>query len=401
MPLSPRRIVVGTLLLLAAAAVGAAMAGNAGPAPQRIAYIGNVGGVQSGAKAPSIFTTTKPWRVVEVMTYHWNDAKGAAPGTIGLRSLTTSKLYGPWRAHGSEGQGGVPNAYWIASVKVDLPAGRYRVVDSDPSSWAQNDESGGRGMFHVMALPLDELAWPPLPSALVSLESVANGCGGGVAGTEARFGDRSKYFNTNNPLAPGFWVNFRKACNLHDAGYSGAKVRDNLHGGASIDFFTWDQKRIDDKFLDDMRLLCDDQIPATAPGAIADCKARGGKVSWGAESRYNFVRGAGSLFYRARPALRDVWSNGASGEDVVAFVVTQTLRNVRATWHTGKGADVVKGEFRGTLISRDQDSIVRGTARLTKGDKVLQRPMSITADPDTPNKIILSGGGLAGPFTRS
>ena len=37
--------------------------------------------------------------------------------------------------------------------------------------------------------------------------------------------------------AKKYRVNFREACKLHDAGYSHAKVRDELNGGVIVDFF--------------------------------------------------------------------------------------------------------------------------------------------------------------------
>jgi hypothetical protein len=83
--------------------------------------------------------------VTLITTYHWNDAQGAAPGTIGLKDAN-GKLYGPWPASGTPGQGGVPNAYWTVNPNIVIPAGTYTVIDSDPDTWAQNDETGGAGM---------------------------------------------------------------------------------------------------------------------------------------------------------------------------------------------------------------------------------------------------------------
>jgi hypothetical protein len=113
---------------------------------------GNVGAVQNGATAPTTFTTTKSWRVIEVCTYHWNNGSGTtAPGKIGLKNLKTGKQYGPWQATGKPGMGGVPNAYWLVKVSVVIPTGSYSIVDSDPSTWSQNSESGGHGMAFVIA----------------------------------------------------------------------------------------------------------------------------------------------------------------------------------------------------------------------------------------------------------
>ena len=102
-----------------------------------------------GGRNPPRATTLNPpgaTLVTRVMTYHWNDGHGTqAPGTIALRSAS-GRIYGPWQASGTPGQGGVPNAYWVATPDMELPAGRYTVIDSDPRSWAQNSESGGAGI---------------------------------------------------------------------------------------------------------------------------------------------------------------------------------------------------------------------------------------------------------------
>jgi hypothetical protein len=65
-------------------------------------------------------------------------------------------------------------------------------------------------------------------------------------------------------------------------------VPDSINGGW-FDFRAWSRKRVDNKFLADMRRLCTRAIPARAKTALEDCKARGGNVSIGAQSRYNAV----------------------------------------------------------------------------------------------------------------
>jgi hypothetical protein len=107
--------------------------------------ITNGGGVENGATAPTEFTIHEPWLVTAITTYHWNDAQGAAPGTIGLQDAS-GQLYGPWQASGTPGQGGVPNAYWTVNPGIVIPAGTYTVIDSDPDTWAQNNGTGGAGM---------------------------------------------------------------------------------------------------------------------------------------------------------------------------------------------------------------------------------------------------------------
>jgi len=106
----------------------------------RIFFNGNDGGVGNGGKSPT-FTLTRATRIHFLWTYHWNDGKGAVPGTIGFRR-TDGTTFGPWAA------AAVRKVYWVANPDVVLPAGRYKVIDSDPATWAHNPGSGGLG--HTM-----------------------------------------------------------------------------------------------------------------------------------------------------------------------------------------------------------------------------------------------------------
>ncbi len=108
--------------------------------------VSSLGGVSNGATQPTTFTINSSWLVTSITTYHWNDAQGTTTtGTIGLRAAGGA-TFGPWQTTGQPGQGGVPNAYWVAAPNVVIPPGTYTVVDSDPSTWAQNDETGGAGI---------------------------------------------------------------------------------------------------------------------------------------------------------------------------------------------------------------------------------------------------------------
>ena len=144
-----------------------------------------------------------------------------------------------------------------------------------------------------------------LPAQPVPIASVSNGCGGAgwdsLVAAQNYLGNTSVYANSNiNPLARRYKVNFVQACNLHDAGYSGAVVRDPINGGV-VDFRNWSRQQVDKKFLDDMRLLCRRHIPARAAIALRNCLGRGGNASFGAESRFNFVRRWGKHFFDADP----------------------------------------------------------------------------------------------------
>lgn len=117
------------------------------PEPPQIVPIfdnGNIDAVDNGARRATMFTLEAPAVITKLSTYHWNYGRGRRPGTIALRS-DTGELFGPWRANGRPGQGGVPNAYWVTTPEVGLRPGTYTVLDSDPATWSQNSGSRGAG----------------------------------------------------------------------------------------------------------------------------------------------------------------------------------------------------------------------------------------------------------------
>lgn len=114
----------------------------------------NGSGVGNQPTAPATFIIRQPHVITSIMTYHWNDGRGTRAGTIALRDVA-GRLFGSWAVAGSPGQRGVPNAVWIATPNVTLPAGEYTIIDSEPSTWSQNSASGNRGMSAVKGyLPL-------------------------------------------------------------------------------------------------------------------------------------------------------------------------------------------------------------------------------------------------------
>ena len=112
---------------------------------EQIFKVLSIGAAYNGATTPTTFSISQSWLVTYILTYHWNNGQGVTPGTIGLRA-SDGTVYGPWQATGEPGQGGVPDANWIVRPNAVIPPGTYTVVDSDPSTWAQNDETGGAGM---------------------------------------------------------------------------------------------------------------------------------------------------------------------------------------------------------------------------------------------------------------
>lgn len=125
----------------------------------------NVDGVYNGPTQQTTFRIDGRHVITQVLTYHWNDGRGtASPGILGLRDAN-GVIYGPWPTSGRSGQGGVPNAYWVAEPNVVLPAGTYTVADSDPGTWAHNTRSNSSGIAHIEGCPADaRTAPPPTPS---------------------------------------------------------------------------------------------------------------------------------------------------------------------------------------------------------------------------------------------
>ncbi len=92
----------------------------------------NDGGVRNGAVKPATLVLDRPATVTYVQTYHWNNGKGVKPETIMITG-SDGTVYGPWQAKGTDGQGGVKNAYWEVEPNVSLPPGTYVVEDFEPA----------------------------------------------------------------------------------------------------------------------------------------------------------------------------------------------------------------------------------------------------------------------------
>ena len=108
----------------------------------------NTGITLNGPRRGTVFTLNRSATITALITYHWNNGRGARPGTIGLRDQK-GKIYGPFAAAGSSGQGGAANVDWTAQANVTVPAGTYAVVDSSPGTWSSNAESALAGFAKV------------------------------------------------------------------------------------------------------------------------------------------------------------------------------------------------------------------------------------------------------------
>ena len=114
--------------------------------PVQIININNILAVSNGGTSPTV-SFDQSYYLTEILTYHWNESVGAPAGTIALRD-SNGKTYGPWQASLVSG------VYWVAKPGISLPAGSYTVIDSDPSTWAQNVETGGQGITTAQGIPV-------------------------------------------------------------------------------------------------------------------------------------------------------------------------------------------------------------------------------------------------------
>ena len=152
-PSSARRWLIALLAGLASLAAGsfATMApASAAPAPAAKLLFDtfNPYGVANQPTAATLITFATPTRITQLATYHWNNGLGARPGVIYLLNAAGGVAAGHY-AVGQNGQGGAPDTDWVATLNAVVPAGTYRVVDSDATTMSQNPQSGGRGFVRV------------------------------------------------------------------------------------------------------------------------------------------------------------------------------------------------------------------------------------------------------------
>ncbi len=114
--------------------------------PEEIFALNTLMAVFNGGTSPTV-TFKQNYYLTEILTYHWNDSKGSPAGTIALKD-GKGTMYGPWQATLVSG------VYWTAQPSVTIPAGTYTVIDSDPSTWSQNSETGGNGIANAHGIPM-------------------------------------------------------------------------------------------------------------------------------------------------------------------------------------------------------------------------------------------------------
>ncbi|MCE1225816.1 MAG: hypothetical protein LWW87_04910 [Geobacteraceae bacterium] len=121
------------------------------PPTDPVVYMnGNIDAVLNGPRVPTTFNISVPHRITWIYTYHYFNG-GKLPGTISLRH-SDGTVYGPFKADGAVGQGGVANAYWFVRPNVEIKAGNYSVIDSDTATWSHNSGSGFAGFVELRGI---------------------------------------------------------------------------------------------------------------------------------------------------------------------------------------------------------------------------------------------------------
>lgn len=136
---------------------------------QILLQVGVVEAVHNGG-TPVQFTLDRKYKITLLYTYHWNNGQGAPGGTI-----TISKPCGSVVA--SFHTKGLPHAvrpqtpphcgcphepappgnrplYWMVCEDFVLPAGSYRLDDSDHSTWATSPQTHGAGHCLMKGIPM-------------------------------------------------------------------------------------------------------------------------------------------------------------------------------------------------------------------------------------------------------
>ena len=108
----------------------------------------NIQAVENNPKDVAEFTMDTDMQVDSIMTYHWNNGKGKAPGEISVAEGDT--VLGTWKAEGSPGSG-AENVNWtVYPEDLRLEKGHtYVIVDSDYATWSCNAASGYVGFYQI------------------------------------------------------------------------------------------------------------------------------------------------------------------------------------------------------------------------------------------------------------
>ncbi|MDO8307757.1 MAG: hypothetical protein Q7V58_05280 [Actinomycetota bacterium] len=171
--------------------------------------------------------------------------------------------------------------------------------------WAE-DAAGNRSDN----APYSACGWVAIEVLLRQLPATANGCGGAQWGEWAAM---VQNWLLDSQEYHGWKVEFRTACNQHDAGYAGITVKDPFRNGGIIDFREWTRSEVDSKFKDDLAALCRKWLkPAHLTAAQMDQCEEGPQLALvpgatpGAATYFEGVRAYARAAFDTNPTLQGV-----------------------------------------------------------------------------------------------
>lgn len=139
--------------------------------------------------------------------------------------------------------------------------------------------------------PCSDSSWIAIE---VPIFLVSNGCGGQTGYKKI---DQWEKTLLDERTLGNKTVDFRPACNAHDAGYSGFTIK-NPRTGEVIDYLRYSRNMVDGEFLLDFQKICEKNFPLDGSDVIA----AGSCYQW-AGRYFSAVSQIGSFFYDANPVL--------------------------------------------------------------------------------------------------
>lgn len=220
--------------------------------------------------------------------YTISNVKNSGPGTVTFRLYSDGTLV--WTQVVDVTADGTftkmePAPKFLASEKNFGPF--YLCVTSKTATGAKDVRS-----------PCSKWSWIAIE---VPIKSVSNGCAGE---TGVKFLKKIESGWVDKLLINGVLFDFRDACNVLDAAYSGLTVKDSTLNKVT-DFTHWGRATIDTYFQFDLQMICMQMVSTSKATEIKKGEMTTSCNSW-ATRYFKAVRQAGFNFFDANPAKAGV-----------------------------------------------------------------------------------------------
>lgn len=223
--------------------------------------------------------------------YAITNVKNSGPGTMTFRMYSDGTLV--WTQAVDVTADGTftkmePAPKFLASEKNFGPF--YLCVTSKTTAGAKDVRS-----------PCSKWSWIPIEAPIAS---VSKGCAG-ETGIKVLKKIESGW--VDKLLIGGVVFDFRDACNVLDAAYSGLAVKDSTLNKVT-DFAHWTRKAVDTYFQFDLQMICMQMVSTSKASEIKKGEIATSCNSW-ATRYYKAVRQVGYNFFDANPAKAGIQSS--------------------------------------------------------------------------------------------